>query len=184
MILFYFRVSSKRLAVRVGSTNQFSGGKLYYVSNVSIHPNYTGVKNDIAVLTLELSFEWTDRVAIIDMALSSKDEPAAGDSVMVAGWGEQSSDVSSHKLHSMTFSIATEEVCRNAYSEKDQSSVCLVHDLKKGSCIGDAGNGAVYKNKLVGVSSFVIGACGSRYPDVFSNVAYYASWIKNVLPSS
>ncbi|XP_065363929.1 serine protease SP24D [Calliphora vicina] len=174
-------VSSNRLAVRVGSTNQFSGGKLYYVSGVSVHPNYSGVQNDIAVLELELSLEWTDRVAMIDIATSSTDEPAVSASVKVAGWGDQSSDVSSHKLHSMTFSIATEEVCTDAFSGKDISTICLAHDLKKGSCIGDAGNGAVYKNKLIGVSSFIVGACGSRYPDIFSNVVHYAPWIQNVL---
>lgn len=128
---------------------------------------------------MEISLEWTDRVGMINIAETSKDEPVAGNSVKVAGWGDQSSNVSSHKLHSMTFSIATDEVCTDAFQQNDDSVICLAHDLKKGSCNGDAGNGAVYKNKLVGVSSFVVGACGSRYPDIFTNVAHYASWIKD-----
>lgn len=130
---------------------------------------------------MEIPLQWTERINKIDIATSSSDEPGPGASVTVAGWGEQSSEVSSHKLHTMTFLISDNEECLAAYSDKDDSTLCLEHDLKKGSCIGDAGNGAVYNNKLIGVSSFVIGACGSRYPDVFNNVFYYASWIESLL---
>ncbi|KAM7348082.1 spheroide [Cochliomyia hominivorax] len=175
------KVSLNRLAVRVGSTNQFSGGKLYYILDINIHPDYDGVKNNIAVLTLEYNLEWTDRINIIKIATSFTDAPAPGNSVIVAGWGSQTTNASSHKLHSMTFSIATEEECNDAFYGNDNSTICLAHDLKKGSCNGDAGNGAVFKNKLIGVSSFVVGACGSRYPDIFSNVIHYAPWIETIL---
>lgn len=154
---------------------------MYYVSDIALHPDFDGIKNDIAVITLDSTLEWSERLDVINIAESSGDEPVAGNSVQVAGWGDQSSNLSSHKLHSMTFSIATDEVCTDAFKQNDESIICLAHDLKKGSCNGDAGNGAVYRNKLVGVSSFVVGACGSRYPDIFTNVAHYASWIKSVL---
>ncbi|XP_011295955.2 serine protease SP24D [Musca domestica] len=174
-------VSPDRLVVRVGSTNQFSGGKLAYVSAVTVNPDYSGVKNNLAVLTLVDALEWTERIRSIALATSNEDLPAAGASVVVAGWGKQLESDSAFKLNSYKFSMASEEVCKNAYSALDGSEFCLDHPLKEGSCYGDAGNGAVYNNKLVGVSNFVVGACGSRYPDVFTNVAQYATWIQSVV---
>ncbi|TMW41316.1 hypothetical protein DOY81_013604, partial [Sarcophaga bullata] len=149
------KISANRIAVRVGSTSQFSGGKLVSILDISIHPNFSGVKNDIAVLTLESPLQWTDRINKIAIATSSSDEPGPGAEVTVAGWGEQSSEVSTHKLHATKFVVADNAACSSAYSDNDESTICLAHDLKKGSCTGDAGNGAVYNNKLVGVSSFV-----------------------------
>lgn len=165
----------------MGSTNQFSGGKLVSVSSVIIHPEYSGVKNNVAVLTLENNLEWTDRIQSIQLATGASEEPAAGSAVTVAGWGQQLNSDSAYKLNSYAFTVATDEVCSNAYSDADASTICLDHPLYEGSCYGDAGNGAVYNNKLVGVSNFVVGACGSRYPDVFSSVSYYASWIQSVI---
>lgn len=178
--MFLYRITENRIAIRVGSTSQFSGGKLVLISDISIHPDFSGVKNDIAVLTLESPLEWTERINKIDIATSPSDEPSPGAEVTVAGWGEQSSEASTYKLHAAKFVVADNAACSSAYSGNDESTICLAHDLKKGSCTGDAGNGAVYNNKLIGVSSFVIGACGSRYPDVFDSVAYYSSWIESV----
>ncbi|XP_073829465.1 spheroide [Musca autumnalis] len=174
-------VSPSRLAIRVGSTNQFSGGKLVYVAQITVHPQYSGVKNNLAVLTLEDPLTWTDRISQIAIATTASEVPAAGSDVAVAGWGEQLNSDSAYKLNSYRFTVATEEVCKNAYSAVESKEFCLDHPLKEGSCYGDAGNGAVYGNKLVGVSNFVVGACGSRFPDVFTNVVEYAAWIQSVM---
>lgn len=164
----------------MGSTNQFSGGKLYFVAESIIHPSYAGEKNDIAVLRLESPLQWTNRIQKIEIATNSIEDPKADEPVVVAGWGEQSSTTSSHKMHSMFLNVASDDDCLDAFSRKDNSSICLSHELKKGSCTGDAGNGAVYKNKIIGVSSFIVGACGSRYPEIFSKITHYASWLETV----
>ncbi|XP_061398819.1 transmembrane protease serine 2-like [Musca vetustissima] len=173
-------VAPKRLAVRVGSTNQFSGGKLVDVASVTVNPDYSDVKNNLAILTLENALEWTERVRAITLPTASDSLPADGTNLLVAGWGQQLNSDSAFKLNSYRFTVATEEVCKNAYSALDSSEFCLAHPLKEGSCYGDAGNGAVYNNKLYGVSNFVVGACGSRFPDVFTNVVHYLSWIESV----
>ncbi|XP_075157380.1 spheroide [Haematobia irritans] len=174
-------VSVDRISARVGSTNQFSGGSLVYISDIHIHPDFSGFKNDLAVLTLKTDLTWTDRVKSIAIATTSADEPGVGSPVIVAGWGDQLESESAFKLHAISFIVDSEESCLDAYSDADNSNICMAHALKEGSCYGDAGNGAVYNNKLIGVSNFIIGACGSRYPDVFANVAHFATWIQSVL---
>ncbi|XP_013112886.2 trypsin delta [Stomoxys calcitrans] len=174
-------VATDRLSVRVGSINQFSGGSLVYIASINLHPDYSGVKNDIAVLTLENTLVWTDRIRSINLATNSEELPAVGASVTVAGWGEQLDSESAFKLNALSFNVDSAESCINAYSDADDSIICLAHPLKKGSCYGDAGNGATFNNRLVGVNNFVVGACGSRYPDVFASVAHFAPWIQSVL---
>ncbi|XP_036319391.1 trypsin alpha-3 [Rhagoletis pomonella] len=171
-------VASGRVSVRVGSVNQFAGGRIVYVADIAVHPSYEYIRNDIAVLTLSSALVASDKLSIIALATSADQEPPVGAEITVAGWGEQSSGTTPYKLQSTTFTVASDEVCSNGYAGNDETTFCLAHSLKQGSCTGDAGNGAVYNNRLVGVSSFVVGACGSRYPDVFANVTHFAEWIQ------
>jgi len=46
------------------------------------------------------------------------------------------------------------------------------------TCHGDGGSGAVYGDKLIGLTNFVVGACGSRYPDVFVRLSSFYDWIQ------
>ncbi|XP_053949118.1 trypsin alpha [Anastrepha ludens] len=172
-------VSSDKVSVRVGSINQFAGGKIVSVSAITVHPSYEYILNDVAVLTLQSELEVSDKLSIIELASSAAQQPAVGTNVTVAGWGEQSSGATPYKLQSTTFTVASDAVCTNGYANHDETTFCLAHSLKQGSCTGDAGNGAVYNDVLVGISSFVVGACGSRYPDVFVNVTHFASWIES-----
>ncbi|XP_061389291.1 serine protease SP24D-like [Musca vetustissima] len=174
-------ISPKRLSVRVGSTNQFAAGKLVDVESVIVNPNYSGVKNNLAVLILETKLEWTSRIRGISLPTVDDEFPAAGTKVVVAGWGKQLNSDSAFKLNSYRFTVATEEVCKDAYSELDSSEFCMAHGLQEGSCNGDAGNGAVVFNRLFGVTNFVVGACGSRYPDVFTNVTHYVPWLESIV---
>ena len=55
---------------------------------------------------------------------------------------------------------------------------------------GDSGGGMQCKMKksgpwiLVGITSFGSGCAKEGYPDVFTNVAYYKSWIDNVIENN
>jgi len=77
-----------------------------------------------------------------------------------------------------TLKVAQESACLDAYSDHNQNSFCLAHELKEGTCHGDGGSGAVYGDKLIGLTNFVVGACGSRYPDVFVRLSSFYDWIQ------
>nr|XP_036232202.1 trypsin beta [Bactrocera oleae] len=174
-------VAANRVSVRVGSVNQFAGGKIIYAESIAVEPSYTYINNDLAVIKLSSDVQVGSRISIIPIATSANQAPAVSTAVSVAGWGEQSSGAAPYKLQSVAFSVASEEECTKGFPEHDETTFCLAHNLKEGSCLGDAGNGVVYNNRLVGVASFVVGACGSRYAEVFVNVPHFAEWIQTQL---
>ncbi|XP_014087499.2 trypsin beta [Bactrocera oleae] len=174
-------VAANRVSVRVGSVNQFAGGKIIYAESIAVEPSYTYINNDLAVIKLSNDVQVGSRISIIPIATSANQAPAVSTAVSVAGWGEQSSGAAPYKLQSVAFSVASEEECTKGFPEHDETTFCLAHNLKEGSCLGDAGNGVVYNNRLVGVASFVVGACGSRYAEVFVNVPHFAEWIQTQL---
>uniref|UniRef100_A0A0C9Q4A2 TRYP_3 protein n=1 Tax=Fopius arisanus TaxID=64838 RepID=A0A0C9Q4A2_9HYME len=171
-------VAADRVSARIGSLNQFASGKIIYAESIAVQPSYTYISNDVAVIQLSSAVEESSKISIIPIATSADQAPAVGTAISVAGWGEQSSGAAPYKLQSVAFSVASEEECTKGFPEHDESTFCLAHNLKEGSCLGDAGNGVAYNNRLVGVASFVVGACGSRYAEVFVNVTHFAEWIQ------
>lgn len=169
--------------MRVGSTNQFASGKVHYVETVTPNPEYNEYDHNIAIVSLLIPVTPSDKIRIIEISKSAADQPPVGANVMVAGWGQQSTlqGDTPFKLQEKTFTVASDEVCLDANENDDDSSLCLAHDLREGSCKGDAGNGGIYNNKLIGVCSFIIGACGSKYPDVFADVSFYSEWIQSII---
>uniref|UniRef100_A0A1A9WAU6 Lectizyme n=1 Tax=Glossina brevipalpis TaxID=37001 RepID=A0A1A9WAU6_9MUSC len=174
-------VSVDRLNVRVGSSNVLAGGDLRSVKSIVLHPNYFDFKNNLALLVLESPLEWSERVSKIPFVKDVTEIPTPDSDVLTAGWGKQSDDSFPVKLHKDIFKMATEEQCDAVYSGNNKSFMCLNHDLRKGICYGDGGNGAVYDGKLIAIANFVVGACGSRYPDVYTNLVPFASWLEDII---
>ncbi|XP_017065266.1 chymotrypsin-1 [Drosophila eugracilis] len=172
------QIDASRLSVRVGSTNQYAGGKIVAVESVVVHSGYYELKNNLAMLTLSSPLVFTDRIEAIEVAASGEDLPAQGSEVSVAGWGYTTDGTSSYKIREIPLTVADDAVCQDAYSEHNEDSFCLAHELKEGTCHGDGGSGAVYAGKLIGLTNFVVGACGSRYPDVFVRLSSYYDWIQ------
>ncbi|EDV35248.1 uncharacterized protein Dana_GF22294 [Drosophila ananassae] len=170
-----------RISVRVGTTNQYAGGKIAHVESVTVHPSYDNLKNNLAIIRLSEPLTFTDRIQAIEVADSGEALPEAGSEVSVAGWGRTVEGTASYKIRELGLHVAEEATCLDAYSDHDSTSFCLAHELKQGTCHGDGGSGAVYQNKLIGISSFVVGACGSRYPDVFVRLSAYSEWIQEQL---
>lgn len=40
-----------------------------------------------------------------------------------------------------------------------------------------SGGPAIADGKLVGVANFVVGGCGSKYPDGYAKVSFFKNWI-------
>ncbi|XP_016970939.2 trypsin epsilon [Drosophila rhopaloa] len=171
-------IDASRLSCRVGSTNQYAGGRIVTVESVAVHPDYYQLKNNVAVLTLSSPLTFTERIQAIEVATSGEELPAEGSEVSVAGWGRTTDGSASYKIREMSMAVAQEATCLDAYSDHGADSFCLGHELKEGTCHGDGGSGAVYGDKLIGLTNFVVGACGSRYPDVFVRLSNFYDWIQ------
>lgn len=167
--------------MRVGSTNLYNGGQLMSVKEVIIHPAYKGVQNNLAILRLATSLEWSDNIRNISLYLPTDPPLANKTSLHVAGWGQNLNQSLSHQLQSLKLLTASNEICKEVYSDYNETTMCLQHELNRGICSGDGGNGAVKGDKLVAVSNFVLGSCGSRYPDVFTTVSYYTDWLQKFI---
>ncbi|XP_030381392.1 chymotrypsin-1 [Scaptodrosophila lebanonensis] len=174
-------IDPSRVSVRVGSTNQYAGGSIVRVSQITPHPNYFNLQNNLAVITLSTPLTWTERIQPIELASGEDDLPEVGATIGVAGWGHTQDGTTSYKIRVLQLKLADSEVCKDAYTEQDEKSFCLAHALKEGTCYGDGGGAAVSNGKLLGVTNFVVGACGSRYPDVFVRVSRYADWLNPLL---
>lgn len=166
----------------MGSSNQFAGGSLVQVESYVIHPDYYKLENNLAVLTLSRALVWTERIKPIELYTPEDALPAAGSAISMSGWGTTVEGSSSFKIRQLSMTFATDAACLDAYADYDASKFfCLAHPLKEGGCNGDGGGGAIYGDKLLGVSNFVVGACGSRYPDVYIRVSGYYDWVQQEL---
>lgn len=176
------RIDSSRISGRVGSTNQYAGGQIVSIDSYSIHPDYYKLVNNLAVITLKTPLKWTERIQPIELIAKNEALPADGTVISVAGWGTTVEGTSSFKIRQLSLTFAADATCLDAYSDHDAGKdFCLAHPLKEGTCHGDGGGAAVYNGKLLGVCNFVVGACGSRYPDVFVRTAGYSDWLQQQL---
>ncbi|XP_055915311.1 serine protease SP24D-like [Eupeodes corollae] len=174
-------VDVSSVTVRVGSKNQYAGGKLLPIEEIFIHKSYGSFLYDVALLKLATNLELGPKVDIIDLA-SEPDVVLPGNSVVIAGWGRtETSGTNAYKLQHGDAAVISASDCENSIGYGYPSVLCVQNKLGKGACNGDAGGPAVYKNKLVGVGNFVIGACGTKYPDVYARVTYFAEWINSII---
>lgn len=60
-----------------------------------------------------------------------------------------------------------------------KSSICAGGE-HKGQCSGDSGGPLLLENKQIGLVSWSLKPCGNK-PGIFTNLAYYIEWIKNII---
>ncbi|CAH3905670.1 chymotrypsin-2-like [Pieris brassicae] len=170
-----------KLKVVVGSNSLKAGGQEFKVSKVTVHPDFDNSKliNDIALLQVSKPMEFGDKVQAI--ALPEKDTET-GANVMVSGWGLTANKESAYpdKLQMLNRTALSIENCKDVLGDlPNEKRLCTVPQRKGTSiCIGDAGNPLVEDNAVVGVASFILFDCGSKYPDGYASVFAYKDWIK------
>ncbi|XP_017056341.1 serine protease SP24D-like [Drosophila ficusphila] len=168
-------IAAERFTIRAGSNDRFSGGVLIQVAEVIVHEGYGNFLNDVAVLRLETPLIFSD--AIKPIALPTADTPADVD-VIISGWGriKHQGDLPRYLQYNTLSSISTEK-CEELIGFGFEGELCLLHLEDNGACNGDSGGPAVYNDQLVGVAGFVVGGCGSSYPDGYARVFYFKDWI-------
>ncbi|XP_017123866.1 serine protease SP24D-like [Drosophila elegans] len=169
-------IAAEHFTIRAGSNDRFSGGVLHQVAEVIVHEEYGNFLNDVALLRLETPLILSSSIQPID--LPTADTPADVD-VVISGWGriKHMGDLPRYLQYNTLTSISTAK-CDELIEFGFEGELCLLHKVDNGACNGDSGGPAVYNNQLVGVAGFVVGGCGSTYPDGYARVYYFRDWIK------
>ncbi|XP_067944938.1 chymotrypsinogen B-like [Watersipora subatra] len=189
--------SSYNIRMRVGEHSQYVDEGTEYnavVSKIMVHPQYSYSQNynDIALVKLSKPLDITQKY-IRAACLPSMDEISDfynNDECYTTGWGKTSSAGSvSPILREVQSSLVSQSSCRRKWgSQIDSTKVCFGNGYK-GACQGDSGGPLVCKKNgrysLVGAVSFGSKSCTDPYvPTVYTSVAFYKSWIDQVMASN
>ncbi|RDW92774.1 serine protease [Aspergillus mulundensis] len=174
------------ISIRAGSSFHNTGGEIVNVSAIAVHPAYSAgmVDNDIAVLTLGQALEFKPGIEPIALPASGSTALAAGEEVVVSGWGTETETGSlSRVLRAVAVAVTTMAECRAAHGEKyiTESMFCAgVAGGGKDACYGDSGGPVVGGGVLVGVVSWGKGCARPGYPGVYASAAYLRDFIAAV----
>jgi len=156
------------------------------VKKITMHPEYNAKtqENDIAIIELESPLDFSS--GIVGKIAMSREGPAAGTDVTVAGWGTLSSGGRSPILpRKVGVSVISNQDCSNLYGDgliTDKMMCAGVPQGGKDSCQGDSGGPLFTSNPftLVGVVSWGYGCAQAQYPGVYARVADYIDFIESV----
>ncbi|KAH8390328.1 hypothetical protein KR200_012242, partial [Drosophila serrata] len=188
--------STSSVRVRVGSSSREGGGTLARVCGINNHPQYSSDRydNNLAILELCDRLNFTDSVKSINVTDKVPDDLSLAE---VTGWGSTSWWGSwwdrkfgslPDQLQVATVSLYNREQCAYDLSGwfwiKDYGvsnlTICT-YRYNKAACSYDTGAPLVKDKKLVGILSY--GGC-SKYPDVYTNLIRFMSWLTEVITTS
>ena len=196
--------SPSGLYIRGGTSSSFaSGGDSYSVSQIIIHPNYSGNSYDFALIEINGEFEYGENMQKIDLIDESEIALGVQDGgVMstITGWGTTSSGGSlADVLQMVEAPIVDNDVACGSdsdadgnsgqyfCSELDESMICA-GDLVNGgedACQGDSGGPLVVRSSdnsrwlLIGATSWGNGCADVLYPGVWAKVSHVLDWIND-----
>ncbi|XP_001607047.2 chymotrypsin-1 [Nasonia vitripennis] len=169
-------------------TSSSSGytGKSHRVKRADVHPGYSGTEassyhNDIAILTLTSPVKFDAVQKKIDLPTR---DVISGESAVITGWGikKYPSNYVSPVLQKAAMSIIPSSRCttRMYPLRLHGEQVCALQRKGVGACSGDSGGPLAVNKQVVGIASWVV-PCGEGYPDVYTKVYAYKSWIQTIL---
>ncbi|KAJ8719661.1 hypothetical protein PYW08_011836 [Mythimna loreyi] len=177
-----------RITVVLGSTTLFSGGTRLDSSVVAMHPDWTPalVRNDVAVIYLPSSVQFSANIAPIGLPTGSSD--FAGTSAIASGFGLTSDGGTiSGGLNHVRLNVIANSACSFAFPLILQpSNLCTSGVGGVGACSGDSGGPLVGtengKDVLIGVVSFgSASGCQVNLPSVFARVTSFVSFFNQHL---
>lgn len=178
---FRFSDNLYRYSILAGSTSRFGDDnqQYKYMSRVIKHPNYAGVENDIALVTIVGSFKFVHQVRPIALPTQGEISPA-GTIGTLSGWGRTWIWESplAEKVRSANAHVFDYDKCKEYYSSYKEGMLCAGNLTKAASpCHGDYGNPLVAEKILIGMPTKYI-ACAIPRPSLYTRVSHYVDWIK------
>ncbi|XP_012283092.1 trypsin-3 [Orussus abietinus] len=172
--------------LRAGSNRANNGGTKHALAKVIIHEDYKidadGIpEHDIALVKVKTPFTFDSTRRPISL-YNLNEEVEDGANSVITGWGVTSIDgQGSDILHTVNVPIISKQDCKEAYSSQrglPEGQICAAYpDGGQDACQGDSGGPLVVAKRLAGVVSWGNGCAIPGYPGVYSEVAYYRSWI-------
>nr|WP_225953264.1 serine protease [Kibdelosporangium phytohabitans] len=153
------KVAVEDLSVRVGSTKHGTGGAKVEIATVAAHPLFDRrtADFDIAALRFKTDLPHNVNVAEVEVAYLP---PAAGDELMVAGWGdtERGGELAA-RLRTTTIPKVDWDECAGKIRITARIMCAGPSDGSKGICLGDSGGPGIKGGRLVGVISWSLAKC-------------------------
>ncbi|XP_053689365.1 chymotrypsin-1-like [Sabethes cyaneus] len=181
-------VRPREVVVIVGTTKLSMGGWPFFVSKLIAHPEYDSehVTNDIGLVKIRGLFLWLP--TLVEKVGFSKEFVTAGQEATLTGWGgtRQSGGPASDKLQFVLLKVIEQDQCKIKLDMIGDGHICTFTQEGQGICRGDSGSPLVKQGKVIGVASFGLGfpperSCAAGFPDGFTRVSHYYTWIKDTI---
>jgi len=172
-----------------GSVSLESGGKIYKVKRVIVHPRYNDitVDNDVGLLEIYGEFD-IEPLKIADRYSSYYN---TGTMLTVTGWGSTSASYyrPSTTLMEVDVPVVSNELCNSPYSydgEITDNMMCAGYtEGGKDACTGDSGGPLFIEDSngvtQVGIVSWGISCAMANYFGIYTRIGNYKEWIEGYI---
>lgn len=154
-------------------------------NNFYIHPNFTEVWNDIALIKLPQRVKFTSQIKPAQLSMCSAPENVEAVHMGTGIFNTSLKEVTQNDLKDLEFAVLKTlppAVCQNAYRflEWSENFICAYDSVNhQATCQGDSGGPLMLGNTVIGVSNFVSQeSLINHIPQAFASVYYHMKWIK------
>ncbi|KAL5278364.1 hypothetical protein ACFFRR_003159 [Megaselia abdita] len=174
-----------QVSLRGGSSSPFTGGVIFNVKKILLHPLYTtDYDYDVALIQSKTNLEGQNihPIQIADVNYNL----IPGSECVVSGWGQLNvvDKTTPETLQSTGLIIVETNSCNDTLREHDgiRSTMFCASGGVKDACQGDSGGPLVQDNILIGVVSWGVECGDPKYPGVYSKLSFAGirKWIKVV----
>ncbi|XP_065089805.1 trypsin alpha-3-like [Ochlerotatus camptorhynchus] len=162
----------RTISLRAGTGDRQSGGKIFNVSQIVIHPQYNPsmFDNDVAVLRTSTALVGLNVRPIL--LVPQGYEPFAGVRSLVTGWGRTLVDNGlPTELHAVDIPIVSRSACASYWGTSliTNNMICAGQQGRD-SCNGDSGGPLVSGGRQIGLVSWGSTDCGGPLPAVYTHL--------------
>ncbi|XP_071519937.1 uncharacterized protein [Panulirus ornatus] len=196
-------LQASQLKVRLGEWDVASQREFYNyvelpVAALHIHPHYYAgnLHNDIALITLQTSVDFTANPHISPVCLPDSYSSFLGQRCHSTGWGKDAfGDHGQHQslLQEVEVPVVSHHQCQEALRHTHlghnftlhQGMLCAGGEEGRDTCKGDGGGPLVCSDpegrfQLAGLVSWGVGCGLAGVPGVYVNVAHYLEWLRQL----
>lgn len=173
------------MEIAMGTIYRNRGGEERWIRLIIQHKDFEPetYKNDIAIIIMERSVDFSDTIQPIPLA-SIGEDLKAGTLATVTGWGIMNDEGHLPDIfHYVKIRIVDHAECVQVYKDlnpvEDHMLCAGEPEGGKDACGGDSGGPLVVENKLYGIVSWGDDCAKPGVPGVYTSVAAFRSWIKS-----
>ena len=159
-----------------------SATKKLYMKSFKIHNHYNFPTHDVAIITTNGIFEYSNEVGPVCLPNILDQELLNNEKILGMGWGRTKTSSFSNVLKENLFTIISDKACRKFYAQNlDSSIMCTRDDPGESICQGDSGSavGKIENDRftLYGIVSFTGIDCSKGSPTGFTQILPHLDWI-------